>query len=196
MSNDSVIRAKVEQVSSQNEMFTSVDIGNLIKDDGIFIRNREIAAWLRQNALSVLQNYCTTLIDVITPTGPSTAFLYYPIGSDSNDYKRTNQQALPPKNTAPFSQAHSTNTTLQKIKVRSDNRARLRIPACLVNQLGWNPGDQVDNSKIVVNGTESLNDGNIVHNDGRISFRRCCVDQSDGPVLAYVENGKLHFEKP
>lgn len=199
MSNDSIIQTKVEQFGAQNEMFTSVDIGNSIKEEGTFIRNREVSAWLRQNAMSVLQNYSTTLIDVTAPApvGQVTAFLYHPVGTDPNSYDKRNQQALPP-NIVPFPSTPQTTspTTLQKTKVRSDSKSRLRIPAILVRQLGWKPGDKVDNSKIIVNGTEPLPQGNIVFSDGRISIRRCCIGFGDGPVLAYVENGCLHFEKP
>ncbi|MDD5649829.1 MAG: AbrB/MazE/SpoVT family DNA-binding domain-containing protein [Candidatus Nanoarchaeia archaeon] len=195
MSDDSIIQAKVEQFGAQGGMFTSVDIGNSIKEDQHWVKNSIVAAWLRQNALVVLQGYATTLIDVQTSNGPATAFLYHPMGSDPNDYKRRNQSAMPPQNTVNFP-GTTPSTNSQKTKVRSDCNARLRIPASIVRQLGWNPGDMVDNSKIIINGTTPLTDGNIVHSDGRITFRRSCLGFGDGPVMAYVENGCLHFEKP
>ena len=44
-----LIKAKIDEYVTKNEAFTSVDIANAIKTDGTWIRNRDVAAWLRKN---------------------------------------------------------------------------------------------------------------------------------------------------
>jgi len=191
------IQAQFEKFVAADAMFTSVDIGNAIKENGTWVKNSDVSIWLRNNALTIATNYCSTLIDVLN--GTQKTFLYHPAGTNPDDYQTRNQAALPPNpnmKSATMSTclASCPASTTVKTKLRSDSRARLRIPATLVRQLGLNPGDVVDFSKILFH-KEPDNDL-IVYKDGRISFSRNCLSFGDGPVLAFIENGCLNFEKP
>lgn len=194
----SIIQAQFESFVEAEAMFTSVDIGNAIKENGDWVKNSDVAIWLRNNALAIATNYCSTLIDV--NNGTQKAFLYYPSGTNPDDYQTRNQAALPPNpnmKTITVTSACSAScpaSSVSKIKLRSDSRTRLRIPAILVRQLGLNPGDVVDFSKILFH-KQPENDL-IVYKDGRISFSRNCLSFGDGPVFAFIENGCLNFEKP
>lgn len=85
-------------------MFTSVDLANKVKKDGSWIRNREVAAWLRQNINANsgpgVPTYDTTMIDVeITDNGVQTtveARLYHPMGTDPDLYTGTDAVAVTP----------------------------------------------------------------------------------------------------
>jgi hypothetical protein len=96
-----VIKMKVEEFLQQGKMFTSVDIANEIKLSGTWIRNRDVAGYLRGNAMSLARMlmivYRQTMIPVTLDDGTTTeTYLYYPMGMDANDYTNTNQRALGP----------------------------------------------------------------------------------------------------
>ncbi len=98
---EKVIKAVVEEALHRKMMFTSVDIANDIKLSGKWIRNHEVASYLRQNVVSICWDlgvsYTTTLIPVTLENGDTTqAYLYHPVDTDADDYKDTNQRALDP----------------------------------------------------------------------------------------------------
>lgn len=98
---EKIIKTTVEEFLQQGKMFTSLDIANTIKLSGTWIRNREVASYLRQNVMSLTWNlgvsYSATLIRVTLANGdPTQAYLYHPFGTDAGDYTETNQQALDP----------------------------------------------------------------------------------------------------
>jgi hypothetical protein len=198
-----VIETKVLEFASKNLMFTSVDIANSIKKDGTWVKNREVAHWLRTNALTVALCYTSTPIQV--GQGAHTATLYHPTGTNPDDYTDRDQEAIPPPHvpqsvsTTPAASVVSPQIPApaqsKKLKIRPDNDGRLRIPAALVSQLGWKPGDKVDKSKILVN-NKDVSEELIVHKDGRIAFHRSHVAWGDGPVMVFFSNGHICFEKP
>ena len=86
------------------KMFTSVDIGNALKEKGEFIRNRDVASYLRGAYLTVAvwagANYEKTPIDVTLDSGVTMeASLYHPAGMDPANYIDRSQKALPPRGT-------------------------------------------------------------------------------------------------
>lgn len=184
------IESIVLEFIAKDAMFTSVDIGNTIKERIGWIKNREVAQWLRANTLTLAPNYTMTLIDV--NGGNVQAYLYHTHGSDPDDYQNRNQQALPPP---PSQTITSGSATVRKMKIRSDSKGRLRIPAYLIQELGWEPGDTIDTTKIIVDNS-NLNGNLIVHADGRIGIPRSCLSWTDGPVNVFVKNGNLCFEQP
>jgi hypothetical protein len=96
-----IIKMKVEEFLQQGKMFTSVDIANEIKLSGTWIRNRDVAGYLRGNAMSLarmlMMVYRQTLIPVTLDDGTvSETYLYHPIQTDASEYTTTNQRALDP----------------------------------------------------------------------------------------------------
>jgi hypothetical protein len=192
--------SKFDEFVAKNAMFTSIDIANSIKKNGAWVRNSEVAKWLRDNALSIAPSYNSVKIVV---KNNHNASLYFPSNANPDDYKDRDQDALPPVQKTQTSQTHTQTVNLwskildgpKKVEIRCDKDARLRIPAELVKQLGWGPGDKVDKAKILVN-QQDIHDDLVVHSDGRIAFPRHCVAWGDGPVLAFISQGSLCFEKP
>lgn len=182
-----IISSKFNEFVAKNAMFTSIDIANSIKKDCTWIRNSEVAKWLRDNALNIATSYNSVKIPVKNGRNAS---LYYPSNTNPDDYKDRDQDALPPVQKTQTIQINGP----KKVKIRCDKDARLRIPAELVKQLGWGPGDKVDKAKILVN-QQDIHDDLVVHSDGRIAFPRHCVAWGDGPVLAFINQGTLCFEK-
>jgi hypothetical protein len=89
-----------------NKLFTSVDIGNALKEKGNFIRNRDVASYLRGAFQTVATwagvSYVQTPIDVILENGGTAeASLYYPFGADPTEYTARSQKALPPMGARP-----------------------------------------------------------------------------------------------
>ncbi len=85
----------------KNKMFTSVDIGNAMKDKGDTIRNRDVAHYLRTAwrtlAIWAGASYEQTPIDVTLADGVTTqASLYHPQGADISEYTDRSQVATPP----------------------------------------------------------------------------------------------------
>lgn len=193
-----LIEAKFFELIGKNAMFTSVDVGNAIKEEGDWVSNSDVAEWLRTNATIIAQNYIVTNIPVLG--GAKTARLYHPLGTNADDYQNRDQTALPPmpqhnmsKTPAPVSTGIPSPVT-KKRKIRADGEGRLRIPTSFVRKMGLNPGDSVDPSTILAN---NVSKKLKVHADGRISFSRKCLPWSDGPVVISIDvNHNLCFEKP
>jgi len=88
----------VLQLVRQDAHFTALDVSNTVKERGYRIRHRETAPLVRDTyesgALSSF-NYERSLINVVLENGSSTqAFLYYPAGTDPEDYTQTSQRAI------------------------------------------------------------------------------------------------------
>jgi hypothetical protein len=190
--NDMIIEEKVCEFVTKNLMFTSVDIANSIKKD-IWIRNSEVASWLRDHFVAKFPVYTMTRIPVMN--GQFLANLYYLIGANPDDYQDRNQTALSPTvSSNPQVQQSSTNVCTDEKIISADSQGRVRIPASLVKQLGWNPGDSVDKNRVLVN-NEDIPEDLIVQTDGRISFQRKCIAWGNDPVKVFINNNNLCFEK-
>lgn len=98
------IRKEAGLWMQRGKPFTSVDIANSLKQRGDWIKNREVAAYLRQNALSFASqytqgrfNYTQSTITVTLSDGSQTqAQLYHPDTIDPIHYKSRSQRALSP----------------------------------------------------------------------------------------------------
>lgn len=94
-----IIRREVLQFMSQGKMFTSVDIGNVIKSDGynVTIRNRDVSVWLRRNFMRLSHDknnfYNSTMITV---DNVQKAYLYHPHNMSSDAYLDRDQTAKSP----------------------------------------------------------------------------------------------------
>lgn len=93
--NFNLIELKVKSFIEKDIMFTSVDISNAIKSDGIFIRNVVVAEWLRKNCSDVdlFSDYSVTSINL---DNGHRANLYHPTHLNADDYKARGQKALTP----------------------------------------------------------------------------------------------------
>jgi hypothetical protein len=106
MCNIDRVRKEVERFVERDDLFTSVDIANAIKrgnqdDTPEWIRNSEVAAYLRGNALQVAlqsgKNYEMTPVPVTLASGAVTsANVYHPLGTDALDYSNTAEKAITP----------------------------------------------------------------------------------------------------
>ena len=80
--------------------FTSLDIANKAKEAGHVVRNREVAEWLRSNAIRIAHSfgymYNQTLIRVDSKSaGMTYAYLYHQFQDDPDNYQNRDQN---PKN--------------------------------------------------------------------------------------------------
>lgn len=192
-SNDEVIEQKVKDFMQQSKMFTSVDICNAVKDDGTWIRNREIATWLRDRfkAFNLQNQYAVTQITV---GNNLRANLYHPAMMNVFDYKDTNQKALTPddfkakhKFDAPVSKSStlSNNAIKTFVCVRND---RIRIPVDIVKQMSLNPGDSVNQSMFSIPVSNKLK----VTKDGRINLIN---ENLPTKVKIFVWNKIIHIDR-
>ena len=214
---DDVIRATVLTFVRGQKMFTSVDISNYIKkDEGAWIRNREVQDWLHQNRNdpSLFGGYDTQMISVAN--GSVTAQLYLPQGEDPDTYADRNQRAMSPAEVAavrtqgkqivapgPSTQA-APRTSLKASGTPSDpniimvrtisSYERLKIPADLVRRIGWKPGDSVDSTKIKTAG--HLPKRLRVNADYRVSIPRSAVNWTGCALkVMLTRNNEVMFDK-
>lgn len=189
MTSAQTIENKTNEFIKNQDAFTSVDIGNAVKKDGAWIRNRDIANWLRKNFQD--QNYQRSNITV---EGNRAATLYHPDFMDAENYEDTEQQAISfnqfkqmfPKattqnqttqNQTPRVSSKPASQPSSKSKRISTSNKRIRIPAVIVRQLGWKPGDLVDSLKIVTQyGCTSRK--HRVHKDGRVHIHVGAIDKT------------------
>lgn len=93
--NDTLIEAKVDEFVADEKGFTSVDICNAIKTDGTWVRNRDVAAWLRRWSPPV--GYGISKVTVILQGGGTKqAGVYLPNSLCIADYTATSQEAMTP----------------------------------------------------------------------------------------------------
>lgn len=210
MSNDQIIENKVEEYVNRNEAFTSVDIANAIKIEGTWIRNREVAAWLRHNLLNITgNNYQRTLVDVGQGRQAS---LYHPFFFDSSNYIGQNQNALNPDDfnalhpngiiglSKSYGLSDASNENDEEEDFNEDSRTvsvtvgRVWIPATIIAQLGMKPGEDADNGKLNL-----INSSNLtVHDDGRVSVTSKNINASfqDGDkIKIFVKDNVTIYEK-
>ena len=218
-----LIEQKVKDFISQQSMFTSVDITNSIKTDGIWINNSIIASWLRNNFESINRstgdNYCSKIIDVANNT--HRAFLYYPFFCTPNsygnkdavaitpdkffnlhNYKYTDSEAQPDGQSVqsssisspPLSQTISTKVVnINPRTLIEKAQDRIRITGAIIKALGLEPGD-------VVASSDKINIPNLskkikVQNDYRVSIPRRLLSLGNGPVRMALRDGKLKIDK-
>lgn len=203
---ETVIQAKVEEFTNREEAFTSVDIANAIKEDGTWIRNRIVAAWLRNNF--DVEDYEKAMIDVGSGRQAS---LYHPDFYDPANYTGQNQKAINPDD---FKELHpdaddvvtavdTTDTDDEEEQDFNENsrtvsvsKGRIWVPASIINQLGMNtPGEEVDISKLDLTGKPTL----TVHEDCRISVASKDVNSGafldNDKITVSIKNGKAVFER-
>lgn len=92
---DTLIETKVDEFVAADTGFTSVDICNAIKTDGTWVRNRDVAAWLRRWTPPV--GYGISKVTVMLQGGGTAqAGVYLPNSLCIADYTATSQEAMKP----------------------------------------------------------------------------------------------------
>lgn len=97
MSTTIEVKEAVREFVAGNKLFTSVDVANEIKKAGVWKRNRDVAAELRNlfaSGDSAFDGYDRCNISV--ESGSKTATLYLPCGATPDDYTQRDQKALGP----------------------------------------------------------------------------------------------------
>lgn len=203
MTNEQIIESAVNDFVTKTESFTSVDVANSIKRSGTWVRNRDVAAWLRANFRS--PNYKKSRISV--DGNGTTAMLYHPDYYDPSVYTGSGQSAITPDE---FKQLHPTavipvpdvplvddddkapdavpSTGNNEAEIKISSGGRIWIPGFLTQKLGWKAGDLADCSKIAdISGTPKLK----VHLDGRVSVS---IKRLNSQQYAIGQIVKISFE--
>lgn len=156
----------VKELCRGLESFTSLDVSNKVKSDGVVVRHREVAECVRQcfaTGEMKVYGYVRELIDVTMSNGANVqTYLYHHTTIPAEDYKNRSQIALRPKsndspcNTVDDNQPQQVSPVVQNnvqtpphaIDVSSMTRTqkgdgRLEVPHAWMSKLGWNVGDNV-----------------------------------------------------
>jgi len=95
LATDNLVETKVNEFVTAEEGFTSMDICNAIKTDGTWVRNRDVAAWLRRWTAPI--GYSISKVTVSLQSGASRqAGVYLPNSLCIQDYAKTQQTAMTP----------------------------------------------------------------------------------------------------
>jgi len=203
---ETVVQTKVMDFISNKKMFTSVHVANAIKTDGHWVKNSDVAEWLRGNMHMLAPHYQKTSIAVSGAAGPGRASLYHASVDDPTTFTDTQINAMTPDEfkrihgfdplTMPAGTTSSTNIKVICYEcVSRDNTNRIRIPAKIVKELGLKPFNTVTNQKfsnIFSGNFKSIPSSLRVHSDGRISIPRNIVDIK-GDVKIRLKNGIVEF---
>lgn len=222
MTTEEIIKAKATEFINNQKLFTSVNVTNSIKKDGIWVKNSDVAYWLRQNFDQLNEDlgdsYCITQISVLQNS--QQANLYHPFFADPTNYNDRDIQAITPDEfeklhnysitdaKAQSSNKSQTNSIIQPAtSTQSSNKpltlptrtltgksqGRISVPGAFIKALGLKPGDNVAASgKIKI---PNLSNKIIVQSDYRVSFSRDLLSLGKGPVRMYIKDGTLGIEK-
>lgn len=216
MDKSSVIETKIRDFIKKDRSFTSVDIANAIKEDGIWIRNIEVRDWLKSNIQDsdIFGEYESELIEVCS--GTRTATLYRPSWADSNDYDERDQIALTPDQVNAISSQDKKPSTSKKnnsIKDTADDEdiitmvnpkgvdirrtiystERIKIPGVIIKKLGLRPGDNVN--PMLLKTHRPVPSRLKVNSDYRVSIPRDCVNWGNDPINVMLKGKEIIFEK-
>jgi hypothetical protein len=211
MNQQNLIQTKVQEFVHKEEMFTSVDISNAIKEGGDWVSNRDVRDWLKTHFLTdlIFNDYSRTSINVRNDSLAAT--LYYPSYKIPTKYEPRNQHALTPSDVDALKKAKSAppaKTPADIVKILSSSPVgnkhigyirviksveRIKIPSAFIKKLGYYPGDQIDLAKIKTD--KPLPGRLIVNKDYRFSIPRTCVGWDHQPVKVILKNDTIVFEK-
>jgi len=205
---------KVAEFIKEDKMFTSVDIANAVKAEGLWVRNSEVRDWLQENFKDkiFLEGYIISQIPVCN--GKSVASLYHPVLLNPNSYMDRDQRPLTPDEVKAIAKAKlgtikdSAAPDIQDmLKIPSDDEdeedvemsivirslQRIKIPGAMIRALGWVPKQTIDPALIL---TTSVISGDLkVNDDYRVSIPRSAVPWGTSPVKVMLKGKKIHFEK-
>jgi hypothetical protein len=208
MALDVTIKTKVQEYITKGEMFTSVDIANAVKKDGIWVRNRDVRNWLHANSSDqvLFGDYGQSIINVCN--GSAQATLYHPVFKDASEYTALDQVSLTPDEVkdiqkkvtgttnvkaTPDITAVFNNTSTPDLSIVIKSKERIKIPGEITRKLGLKPGQRVDPALIKTHTviTKDL----YVNSDYRISIPRSSVNWAPSPVKVMLKDGEVLFDK-
>ena len=208
MALDVTIKTKVQEYIAKGEMFTSVDIANAVKKDGIWVRNRDVRNWLHANSSDqvLFGDYGQSIINVCN--GSAQATLYHPVFKDASEYTALDQVSLTPDEVkdiqkkvtgttnvkaTPDITAVFNNTSTPDLSIVIKSKERIKIPGEITRKLGLKPGQRVDPALIKTHTviTKDL----YVNSDYRISIPRSSVNWAPSPVKVMLKDGEVLFDK-
>lgn len=207
---------KVTEFIKEDKMFTSVDIANAVKADGLWVRNREVREWLQENFTdkTIFSNYVISQIKVCNNS--TFASLYHPVLIDPNSYINRDLHPLTPDEVKAIAKAklgtikdsaapdiknmlkdpssydeEDEEDVEMSIVIRS--LQRIKIPGSMIRAIGWVPQQTIDPALIL---TTNVISGDLkVNDDYRVSIPRSAVPWGTDPVLVMLKGKKIHFEK-
>ena len=92
------VKVTVSGFANAYKQFTSVDITNAVKECGIWVRNRDVAEWLREDqAKNGRDWYKADQISVVVKGNSVRATLYSPLGYRPDHYESTDLLPLSPR---------------------------------------------------------------------------------------------------
>jgi hypothetical protein len=214
MEYEATVLQKIQEFVDSNKMFTSVDIANAVKLEGLWVRNRHVRDWVIShfNDKEIFHDYVVSQIHVCG--GSSLATLYHPGLSDPNDYLDRDQKPLTPdevkqiqkdkkgslkdnaadiKNILEKDESEEEDDEDIEMSVVLRSVERLKIPGAMIRKLGWIPGQNVDPALLLTSGYIPSN--LKVNDDYRVSIPRSTVSWGTSPVRVVLKSGKIHFEK-
>jgi hypothetical protein len=210
MQYEATIREKIIEATKVGKLFTSVDIANAVKQEGLWVRNRDVRDWLQDNFYdkSIFDGYIISQILVCNAS--SYASLYHPSSELPDRYLDRDQRPLTPdevkaiinskKGTPRDDTAPDIDVMLApddeddiEMSVTLTSVERLKIPGAMIRALGWSAGQLVDPALIL---THNVLPANLkVNDDYRVSVPRTAVNWGTNPVKVILKKGKIHFEK-
>lgn len=211
---DATIQEVVESAVKSEKMFTSVDIANIIKNKGIWVRNREVRDWVR-HAFSDNSRFPDYMVsDILVCNDTTLTRLYHPVWEDPNNYTDRDQRAITPKEVKDIQKRltgtdkddavpdigdvlnnddQDSTSNDDELSIVISSLDRLKIPGIIIRKLGWEPGDTIDPALIkshkVIPATLRVN------NDYRVSIPRSSINWGTSPVKVIYKKGKVIFEK-
>lgn len=198
-----VIKETVEKFVYREKSFTSMDISQEIKKKGIWVRNIDVASWLRDNFSKndIFADYSTTPTSV--RNGSKVATQYHPTWADPDEYKETDQIPMTPDDVKSIRKSNiksvpdivdmlnPTNVVMSKV-IKS--KERIKIPGAMIRELGYGPGDKVPPD--VIKSTKKVPDRLTVNSDCRFSIPRSYVRWGTSPVkVLLTDKNSIVFEK-
>lgn len=156
------IEKAIDNLISQDKMFTLLDISQAVKKDGGEWMSHTVMKPIIEHVLGssfvTVGHYTESLIQVDTPVGYTQARLFHPYSSDPAQYSNRAQVASPPKQlkqtkvkTPPA--GHPTVTGRKVIKDRSAQaQGYAEVPKKVWQKAGFKPGDDV----VITTHAESL----------------------------------------
>jgi len=225
MKYENSVLEKVKEFIDQEQMFTSIDIANALKNDGLWIRNIEVRDWLHKNFQNkdLFKGYIVSPISVMNNNKAS---LYHPALGNPEDYQERNQLPFTPDQVKAIQKVkkgqYKSDLDIKKIlnppkisnkssRTVNKNGKKLRksslnsdsVVLCSKDRLRI-PAAYIrkigwkPGDKIdpsVILTTKVISSDITVNYDNRVSIPRNSVPWGEKPVKVSYKDGKIHFSK-
>jgi hypothetical protein len=186
MSNEQVIRDKVQEYVTAEKLFTSVDIGNAIKKQTLTmdVRNRDVRDWLRANISKdpMLADYVSEPIDV---KQGQTAMVYRPHWKDVSEYTDRDQKALGPSDLSALSPSSA--------PAQATSPATASSSAAVATATATDDGSQLPGQDLLNDGTNPVTGVKLVRKSRMV--RRIQIPGDITKALGWQPGQKVDLDK-